>query len=286
MTTVKIIDTIPDFMESYTHDISHLQAYYAKYPDIFKEYFMYHCKNTEQRYLQSLKKYPQQFVAILEIQNKLPALIQEIEEQYLALYQLSFPIDVNLIVGGYGSNAYTYREIIPNISFALERMSPDTEHVQVLAAHEFGHAAQNILSDQTGTDWSMVDWNSPLTWLNQEGAATHFSRRIVPGLSPAIYFSYDGEGEQWLAFAQEHKEAIKQAFAQDYRSMDTMRLFKEWFSINGGSRFGHNRLAYFLADQFFRNQIERLGEEQAIIAWGDSDFKPSVENWLQEKIIS
>src|SRR5690606_25913832 len=152
---------------------------------------------------------------------------------YERLYGITFPIDVNLLVGGFGSNAYTYRDIIPNISFALEKLSPEPDHLRVIAAHEFGHAAHHIITDRAGTDWNKIRWTHPLNWLYQEGAATHFSRKTAPGLEESVYYSFNAEGREWLDFALANEAAIKRAFAEDYRQLDPPELFKEWFSING-----------------------------------------------------
>ncbi|MFD1738739.1 hypothetical protein ACFSCX_19670 [Bacillus salitolerans] len=277
---MNIIDTIPYFMEQYKPSISFLREYYNEYPTIFKEYFTYHCKDTEERHLQSLAKYPDSLETINQVYENIIPIIHEIEEKYIQIYQITFPVEVNLIVGGYGSNAYTYRQIIPNITFALEKLSPTPNHLRSIVAHEFGHATHNILSDKAGTDWQKILWMNPLVWLNQEGAATHFSRRIVNNLPASMYFSFNDEGDQWLSFAEKNKDEIKELFAKDFMSKTPVDLFKEWFSINGGKLFGHSRLAYFICDLFFQDQVKKLGERGAITAWKEEDFVDQVKQWL------
>ena len=61
MNTLKVIDTIPYFLDNYEPSQLFLRAYYKEYPDIFEEYFAYHCKDTEERHNQSLQKYPNAF---------------------------------------------------------------------------------------------------------------------------------------------------------------------------------------------------------------------------------
>ncbi|TCP16133.1 hypothetical protein EV207_1941 [Scopulibacillus darangshiensis] len=119
---------------------------------------------------------------------------------------------------------------------------------------------------------------------NQEGAAIHFSRQTVANLHPSIYFSFNDEGYEWLTFAESHKHDIKKAFAEDYAVESPQSLFKEWFSINGGKKFGFNRLGYFIGDLFFQNQIAELGEIKAIIAWGKRGFEEQAKKWLSEDI--
>lgn len=279
---MKIIDTIPYFIENYRPSVDFLISYYAECRDVFKEYFAYHCKDTEERHRQSLAKYPEALRAIRQVHEKIVPIIKEVNDEYFKVFKVSFPIEVNLIVGGFGSNAFNHRQIIPNITFALEKLSPAPEHLQAIVAHEFGHAAQNILSNEAGMDWAKVKWESPLIWLNQEGAATHFSRRIAPELKPHVYFSFSDEGDEWLAFAEANNQLIKKEFAVDYSSETGAAVFREWFSINGGERFGHSRLGYYLGDLFFQDQVEKLGEMQAVLAWKEPDFIEKVERWLRE----
>ena len=277
---MKLIDTVPFFIDNYEPSISFLRSYYTKYPDIFMEYFSLHCKDTDERHAASIQKYPHYFSAIKEVYKNIIPIIKEVTEEYAKQYQITFPIEVNLIVGGFGSNAYTYRQIIPNITFSLEKLSPEPDHLRVIVAHEFGHTSQNILTDKAGIDWTKAKWTSPLIWCYREGVATHFSRKIIPELHPSIYFSYNDEGYEWLAFANENAEEIKRAFAEDYQTLDVDSLYREWFSINGGKKFGYNRLAYFIGDMFFQEEVKRLGELEAIIAWKEVDFEERIKQWL------
>jgi hypothetical protein len=142
---MRIVDTVPHFLENYQPSISFLRSYYSKFPDIFKEYFQYHCKDTEERHNQSIQRIPQVLNSIQITHQQIITLIKEVERNYSSLYDVTFPIDVNLIVGGFGSNAYTYRQIIPDVTFALERLSQESSHLKVIIAHEFGHVTHNIL---------------------------------------------------------------------------------------------------------------------------------------------
>ncbi|WP_422124590.1 hypothetical protein DHX103_07170 [Planococcus sp. X10-3] len=280
---MKVVDTAGYFLNNYDGTIEFLRTYYKKYPEIFGEYFAYHCKDTEERHQRSIKKYPETMEHIEAARWRLPAIIEEIATAYERLYGIAFPVDVNLLVGGFGSNAYTYREIIPNISFALEKLSPEPDHLRVIVAHEFGHAAHHILSNGAGIDWTKVQWTSPLNWLYQEGVAIHFSRKTAIGMDAAMYYSFNGEEEEWLSFAEHNAAEIKRAFAEDYRKLDSTEIFREWFSINGGTRFGFERLGYFLGNNLFQSKIEILGELNAVLDWGEEDFQASVEQWLLEE---
>ncbi|WP_442599832.1 hypothetical protein [Neobacillus sp. D3-1R] len=280
---MKIIDTIPFFIDNYHPTVSFLKTYYSEYPTIFSEYFSYHCKDTEERHQQSIAKYPDHFSSIKEVYKYIVPIIKEVVAEYERLYEITFPIEVNLIVGGFGSNAFTHRQIIPNITFALEKLSPVPDHLRTIVAHEFGHAAHNIISNDNGIDWNKIKWDNPLTWLYQEGAATHFSRRTAPGLEPSIYFSYNSEGKDWLTFAEKNIKEIKKSFAKDLLTETSLSIFREWFSINGGNKYGFSRLGYFLGDLFFQSQVRTRGEMDAIIAWGKCDFHKLVSKWLVQE---
>ncbi|CAG9622454.1 uS10 family ribosomal protein [Sutcliffiella rhizosphaerae] len=277
---MQIIDTVPFFLAKEKRTIPFLRSYYETYPAIFHEYFSYHCQDTEERHMTSLTKYPDSIPSILETHKRIVPIIQEVSQTFAELYKLDLPIGVNLIVGGYGSNAYTHKQVIPDITFALEKLSSDPDHLRVIVAHEFGHAAHNLLSDKAGTDWTKMAWNHPLIWINQEGAATHFSRNIIPDLKPSVYFSFNDEGEEWIEFASTHFSEIKKAFAKDVEQEDSGSIFREWFSIRGGLTFKNARLAYYIGDQFFQYQKKRLGEHTAIVAWKEKHFIEDVQEWL------
>ncbi|QUG42043.1 hypothetical protein KD050_01720 [Psychrobacillus sp. INOP01] len=277
---MKIIDTIPYFLTNYEATIHSLRKYFAEFPEIFEEYFNRHCKNTEERHLQSIEKYPQYFDTIKNVHENIQTIIPEIAVAYKNKYNIAFPVDINLIVGGFGSNAYTYRQIIPNITFALEKLSPNSDHLRVIVAHEFGHLSQNILSDDAEMDWSKAQWTNPLISLYREGIATYLSRQIAVNLHPSVYFSYNDEGAEWLDFAQANIIMLKQAFMEDFKALTTDELYREWFSINGGNRFGYCRLAYFLGDLFVQENKEKHGELATIIAWKDQNFEMEIAKWL------
>lgn len=280
---MQVIDTVPYFLTNYEPTTRSLRKYYAEFPDIFKEYFSRHCKDTEERHLQSIEQYPPYINSIKEVHENIHSIIPEIAEAYKNKYHISFPVDINLIVGGFGSNAYTYQQIIPNITFALEKLSPNPDHLRIIVAHEFGHLAQNVLSDNAGMDWSMAQWTNPLNWLYREGIATELSRQVVDLNQPSVYFSYNNEGDDWLDFAQANTTEIRQAFNKDYETLTSDELFREWFSINGGIKFGYSRLAYFLGDLFVQDYKEKHGQLATIIAWKEQGFEAEIAQWLSQE---
>ncbi|WP_272031275.1 hypothetical protein [Oceanobacillus kimchii] len=278
---MKLIDTVPYFLNNYEPSISFLKKYYSQYSTSFEEYFAYHCKDTEERHLQSIRKYPSSLPVITEVHRNIKPVIKKVTEKYKVVYDIEFPNNVNLIVGGFSSNAFTHRQVIPDVTFSLEKLSPNPEHLHVIVAHEFGHAAHNILTDTTDINWNQMRWENALLSLYREGAATYFSKRIVPNLNSSIYFSYNDEGEEWMEFCKKDEKKIIAAFLDDYSKLSSEDMYKEWFSINGGTHFGFNRLAYYIGYIFFETQVNEWGEMNAILAWKNSDFIETIHSWLQ-----
>jgi hypothetical protein len=278
---LRIIDTFKDFPTE--RSLDGLRRYYEKHPDIFDAYFTRHCKNTDERLNQAIQKYSEDWNSIKKVHERIGDLIENVTALYQEDYQIDFPIDVNLIIGGYGSNAYTHLQIIPNITFALERLTFEEEPLKVIIAHEFGHASHNIITNEHDMDWKSVNWDHPYTWLLQEGVATHFSKQIVPGLEESIYFSYKYGEEDWLQFAKENQREIITNFITDMESgKSNTDIFREWFSINGGQRFGYSRFGYYIADCMFQDFAERIGEIDTLLLWKKKDFFHIIKSWLEE----
>ncbi|WP_026908194.1 DUF5700 domain-containing putative Zn-dependent protease [Paucisalibacillus globulus] len=278
---MKIIDTYRSFPDNPT--LSSLRAYYNNFPDIFEFYFQVHCKNTDDRLNQAIRMYSSDWDSIKEVHDCIGNLIEIVVQGYQSNYQLQFPIAVNLIVGAYGSNGYTNHQIIPDITLAIERLEPEEDSLKVLIAHEFGHAAHHIISNNHQMDWKSVQWDHPYTWLLQEGTATHFSKQIVRLLKESIYFSYDNDGDEWLKFAKNNKQEIIKRFTSDLLSKENnQEIFKEWFSIHGGTTFGFSRLGYFLADAMFQDFVKEIGEINTLLLWKEDNFFQIVEEWLNK----
>ncbi|MFS0784992.1 hypothetical protein ABC345_01270 [Shouchella sp. 1P09AA] len=280
-----IIDTVPAFLAKNVHSLTTLQEYHRMYPDAFKEYFTYHCPRTETRFNRALQRYPEDRFHIKAVYKQLPHILETICKRYVEQYELTFNQQIYLIVGAYSSNAFTHRQITPDITFALEQLPQHKDGLQVLAAHEMGHALHQTWTDIAGMDWPHVQWDNHLLSLYREGVATHFSREIVPDAPPHIYFTFGSNylgDNSWLSFAQENEQTIKLAFYKDYQKLNSQELFREWYSINGGERFGYTRLAYFLGDRFFQQERQRIGEHEAILAWRDPLFLEQIEMWLSQ----
>lgn len=278
---MKLIDTVPYFLERYEPKLDFLHAYYNNHPETFQEYFSFHCKRTDERLHSSIKKYEEALPFIKQAYEQIQVTLVDIHQRYQKQYNISFDGTIHLFVGLFGSNAYTHRQYIPDISFALEQMPRSKEGIEILVAHEFGHAIQNRLTDNAGIDWETVPWESLLLALYREGVATHLSRKIVPGAADHLYLTFSSLGDaEWHQFAIKNQATIKKSLASDSQLLSAQELFREWYSINGGQRFGHNRLAYYIGDLFFQHLLKERSELEAILAWKDPSFIKEIENWL------
>ncbi len=278
---MKIYDITTEFVKNYEPSITYLNEYFDANQEHFDEYFTYHCINKEEKMHQAVEKHPAKLTDILENSKKMPSYIKEITHAYETMYNVKFMQDVHLIVGIYGSNAYTYRQFNPEIAFCLEKLSPKTEHLQTIIAHEFGHATHNLISIKEKIDWSYVDWYSPYTWLLQEGVATYLSTKVVDARKD-VYFAFKDD-ENWLKFCENYKHLIFNKFVEALQTNTAQQIFKEWFSINGGETFGVTRLGYFIAYTLVTELIEQYGELSTFTLWKEKEFKLLLFNELKNK---
>ena len=61
----------------------------------------------------------------------------------------------------------------------------------------------------------------------------------------------------------------------------TVEMFKEWFSINGGTTFGYTRLAYYIGFVIVESFVKELGIEKTMTLWGRPDFKKLMAHRMQ-----
>lgn len=276
---MKIYNTVSYFLNNYEPTTEFLDGYYSKFAPHFKEYFAYHCYRPEEKKKLALIRYQELLPAIQENSDKMESRILKIVQKYESLYPVTFNQDVHMIVGAFGSNAFTHKQIFPDITFCLEKLSPEDVTLDAIIAHELGHALHNARTDQLGMEWAKLDWMSPYTTLLQEGVATYHSMQIVD-IPESIYFTYDQQGEDWLAFAKANEKELATALIEDLKNLDQSDLFREWFSINGGTRFGATRFAYYLGYRIVENLVDKLGELEAVTLWRRSDYKKMLRDEL------
>ncbi|MDQ0350946.1 hypothetical protein J2R98_000749 [Alkalibacillus filiformis] len=278
---MKVHNTVPYFLENFTPTEHFIRQYHEKFSLHFKEYFLYHCKNVDEKIKKAIQMYSETLSDIKESNDKVEGLIKQIQLTYEQKYDVEFAKDVHIIVGAFGSNAFTHRQIIPEVTFCLEKLSSEDEHLKVIIAHEFGHALHNILSDQEAMNWRSLNWGSPFTWLLQEGCATYFSKQVTTA-DESVYFTYDGSGEEWLEFAKDHQARIISTFIEDINEQSPTEVFREWFSINGGTHFRYTRLAYYIGYAVLERLIEKYGERKAVTLWKDTSFSNEINQVLLE----
>jgi hypothetical protein len=281
-----IHNIIPDFLALYESkkkfELSDLETHINGHPEVFEQYFPNHCPRTEERLNSAIEKYPTKIESIRTIAEKLPVIIEEIDGAYTRIFDNDLAIHYTIFVGTFGSNAFVTREIKGDIYFATEKLSPETNHLKVIVAHEIGHVTHFSFAARQEMDWKTVDWTHGLTVLYLEGAATYLSRKIVPGLNKSVYFTYDDDGDSWVKCYEENKAEVKQRFLKDASSGWDMTKEKEWFRLSGGSYFGYNRLGYLLGTDYVEYLVGRIGEEEALTFWNGNDVKADILDWLEK----
>ncbi len=280
-----ITNTVPDFLEKYENtlmNISDLEEYYNKYPNVFVEYFNYHCPNTPERLTTAISRYPGKINDIKIISKTLPVIIEDILSAFNMLFDMELELQFNIFVGGFGSNAFVEKKIIGQVYFAAEKLSVKPGHLRVIVAHEIGHIFHNAIASRNQMQWGEVDWTNGLISLYREGVATYLSQTVVKDFGEEIYFSYDDLGENWLAFSKENIQMIKARFVKDALSGWNSEKEREWFRLSGGTYFGYNRLGYFLGTSYVNQLVEEMGMNNALTFWCKNDIKKSVVEWLSK----
>ncbi|CUB10882.1 hypothetical protein BN2127_JRS1_02668 [Bacillus cereus] len=278
-------NTIPSFLklwESNEVELAVLNQYFNSHPEIFEEYFKYHCPKTTDRLSNAINLYPAKIEGIRIIAESFPIIIQEITNEYRNKYSFDVNMKFHIFVGAFGSNAFVEREIIGDIFFAVEKLSPDLKHLRVIVAHEIGHIYHNVMLQNNGMDWEKAEWTDAAVNLYREGVATYVSKQIVKGLNESVYYSYDDDGERWLQYCIENEEQIKKRFLKDYIEGWTFEKEKEWFRLSGGQYFGYNRLGYFLGTAFVEYVAQALGESEVFTFWNKHNLKRDVMDWLSK----
>ncbi|PFE29724.1 aminopeptidase [Bacillus anthracis] len=280
-----INNTIPSFLklwEGTDVELTVLNQYFTSHPEIFEEYFKYHCPKTKERLSNAINLYPTKIEDIRIIAELLLNIIQEITNEYDNKFNFDVNMKFHLFVGAFGSNAFVEREIIGDIFLAAEKLSPDSNHLRVIVAHEIGHIYHNVMLQNDGMDWRKAEWTDAAVTLYREGIATYLSKKIVKDLNESVYYSYDNNGEHWLQCYIENEEHIKKRFLADYIERWTFEKEKEWFRLSGGQYFGYNRLGYFLGTAFVDYVVQTLGESEVFTFWNKHNLNRGVMDWLSK----
>jgi len=274
-----IYDYATPFIKAYVPTEAYYEKCFNQNKEVYDYYFAGHCRDKELKMKKALVEHPNKLEQMQWVAANIKPLVKEITSKYEQVFPVKFTQDVYIFVGLGGSNAYTYRSMDPQIAFCVERLDADEGALQVIIAHEYGHALHHKFTTYSGIEASAIDWYSPYTWLLQEGMATYLSMQVVD-VPRDIYFAYTRDVE-WLTFCEENQSQIIAAFLHDLAKSSTTELFKEWFSINGGMTFGYTRLAYYIGTALVESFVEEFGIEQTMTLWGRQDFKELIEQRLE-----
>lgn len=127
-----------------------------------------------------------------------------------------------------------------------------------------------------------MNWKDCAASIYLEGVATYFSQKLVPGHKESVYFSYDEDGEEWLAYCKAHRSEIAQVFLKDMEE-ETEGMEKEWLRLSGGQRLRFNRLGYFLGTAFVQDLRGRFSESDVLLLLAQGDVSEEVERWLRSQ---
>ncbi|WDL97156.1 hypothetical protein [Alicyclobacillus sp. ALC3] len=277
---MNIIDTTKEFFQLWEHNtpftLGHLDTYYGRFPDIFDTYFKSHCTRTPTRLNSAIERYPATVDTMKRCVALLPSLVAEVYDEMSGLLQHALPMEIRLLVGGFGSNAYVTHD--GTLHFAVELLPCETALLRVLIAHEMAHAFHFRLLTEAGFQFSQLAWDG-YTSLYLEGLATFVSMLLNPGLPEAAYFSFDNSGGDWVSFCRNHYEDIKERINDDLQHWD-MEQEIEWFRLRGGKTYGMNRLGYFIGTEFISSCVESIGLIDTMRLWGMQDIQPVVQHWM------
>ena len=277
---MKINDLVTPFLVDYEATIQYYETYFQKHPEVFQFYFQVHCKNKKEKLERALIQHPQKLEQMKWVKDQIPVYISEISRKFEEMFPITFTEDVQIFVGLGGSMAYTTHSMNPQVAFSVDRIESEETGLKVLIAHEFGHATHHIYSSKQSIDVQKIKWGSPYTWLMQEGLATYLSRQVIEAPKD-VYYAF-GRNEEWLSFVQANKKKIIEAFQQDLKEQTAQEIFKEWFSINGGRKFGHKAIAYYIGCEIVEKLVEQQGVKKAILLWGQEGFEQVIDKILNE----
>jgi hypothetical protein len=260
-----------------------LEDYFRRYPEIFGVYFPDYCPKTDERLIRAIEQYPAKAEDISLAGQRLPEEIDNIRGLYLSLTGIDADVDHHLFAGAFGSSAFVAGEKKDEIFYALEMLSPEPDDLRLVAAHEMGHIIQYRMSAGTAGDdwWQDVHWNHPLVTLVSEGGAIYLSKLAVPGRGRPDYISFGALGEESYGFYMGNKRKLHEEFMNDMRESWETEKDKEWFRLSGGSRNGHSRLGYYIADGFMEHRAELRGMDAALTDWDTMTLEEEFMDYLK-----
>jgi hypothetical protein len=260
-----------------------LLDYYSRYPEIFGVYFPDYCPRTDERLIGAIEQYPVKAEDISLAGQRLPEEIENVRDLYRGLTGIDADNDHHLFVGAFGSNAFVAGPKKDKVFYALEMLSPDTDNLRLVAAHETGHVVHHRMSaEASGHDWwRNVDWSHPLVTLLSEGGATYLSKLAVPARGRPDYISFGALGEEGYGFYMANRKKLHEAFLDDMKTGWNDGKDKEWFRMSGGRRHSIPRLGYYIADGFIEHRAELRGMDAALTDWDAMTLEEEFMDYLR-----
>ncbi|MEN1970176.1 aminopeptidase [Lentibacillus sp. N15] len=277
---MKVNDTTKDFFRLYEADLPFdLHEYHKLYPSIFSTYFNGYCKKTSERLLVAKKRYFEDYSRLKKVNRLLPSVIDKVVTKGESFFGFSLNVPAHILVGLYASNAFVDHQT--EVYFAIEKLQPDPELLEIIVAHEIIHSYHYHILDRAGINWNIIDWSDVRNSMYLEGIATYFSQKLVPGYPQSYYFSYDKNGKDWLSYCQNHQLIIAEAFLADLDNQPN-EMEREWFRLSGGQRLGYNRLGYFLGTAFVHNLCNKLSDHEIFTLLAQNKASIAVNKWFQK----
>jgi hypothetical protein len=206
----------------------------------------------------------------------LPNILKDVYEELSKLMGFQMNIKTQILVGGFGSNAYVTHD--GTLHFAIESITDEPKYLKVLVAHEMAHAFHFEMLRRAGFDFAKLAWDG-YTSLYLEGVATYVSEAISSGLPERVYFSFDDTSEEWIGFFKKNFTEILTSFKNDLLDW-SIETEKEWFRLRGGKKFGFNRLGYLLGKELIKHSVRKFGLKETFTLWAKNDLKSVINDWL------
>lgn len=248
------------------------------YTELFKTYFNGYCKKTPKKITSATERYADDASNLKKVTALLPDIIKKFATTAASYFVFSIDITAHIFVGLYAPNAFVDHRA--DIYFAVEKLLPDPDLLEVIVTHEFIHSYHYHLLGRAGIDWEAIDWSDVRNSMYLEGVATYLSQKLVPGHTQSVYFSYNLGGEDWLSFCQRHQPQIGAAFLADL-AKQPQAMEKGWFRLSGGQRFGYSRVGYFLGTAFVAGLCKELPVAEVLTLLADNRVSEKADDWLR-----
>lgn len=279
---IEIVDLSQEFFREWDSNkpftINNLERYYAKFADVFDDYFKSHCQRSPERLNGAIERYQDKYETMKRAATLLPTILKDVYDQLSEIMGFQMNLRTRILVGGFGSNAYVTHD--GTLHFAIESITDEPKYLRVLVGHEMAHAFHFEMLRREGFDFSKLEWDG-YTSLYLEGVATFVSELLNPDLPERVYFSFDDTNEDWIVFFKKSYIEILTSLKNDLQEW-TMEEEREWFRLRGGKKYGFNRLGYLIGKDFISYSVKEFGLKETITFWAKNDIKSVFTEWFKQ----